>query len=182
MTIWVALVRGVNVGGGNKLPMAGFRASVTSLGYSDVATYIQSGNVVFGSDEDEATIVDRLRSVLADRHGLSVPVVVRSADEVAGVTARHPFADQIGDPKLLHVAFLDRAPDASAVDAIDADGWLPDRWALDGRELFLSYPNGSGRSKMTIDRFERPWEVTATARNLNTVAKLVDMTSPHRAS
>jgi uncharacterized protein (DUF1697 family) len=173
MTAWVALLRGVNVGGGNRLPMADFRASVESLGYTEVATYIQSGNVVFRSDEPEATIVERLRGVLDDRHGLAVPVVVRSGDELVGVVDRHPFAGDGLDPKLLHVAFLDRAPEPP--DDPQEGRWLPDRWALDGRELYLAYPDGSARSTMTIEQFERPWGVTATARNLNTVAKIAEM-------
>lgn len=173
MTGWVALLRGVNVGGGNRLPMADFRDSVEALGYADVTTYIQSGNVVFRTDESETEIVERLRGVLSDRHGLAVPVVVRSGDELAGVVARHPFAGDRLDPKLLHVAFLDRAPDPA--DGPDEDRWSPDRWALVGRELYLAYPGGSARSKMTIEQFERSWGVTATARNLNTVAKLAEM-------
>lgn len=173
MTAWVALLRGVNVGGGNRLPMADFRASVESLGYTAVATYIQSGNVVFLSTEQEATIVGRLRDVLVDRHGLAVPVVVRPGSELVGVIERHPFTDLGIDPKLLQVAFLDRAPDRA--DDLDPERWLPDRWALDGRELYLAYPGGSARSKMTIEQFERPWGVTATARNLNTLNRLAEL-------
>ena len=178
MTAWVALLRGVNVGGGNRLPMAEFRASIESLGYAEVATYIQSGNVVFSSEDSEATIVERIRAVVADRHRLSVPVVVRSGDELAGLAGRHRFADDGTDPKLLHVAFLDRRPDVTV--GPDPDRWLPDRWAVVGRELFLAYPDGSARSKMTIDQFERPWGVTATARNLNTVVKLADLVASIR--
>jgi uncharacterized protein (DUF1697 family) len=173
VTVWVAFLRGVNVGGGNRLPMAELRASVESLGYVDAVTYIQSGNVVFRSDEPEATIAERLSAMLVERHGLSVPIVVRAGDEVARAVDRHPFTDPGIDPKLLHIAFLDRVPPPTG--GPDPDRWLPDRWLVDGRELFLVYPNGSGRSKMTIDRFERPWQVTATARNLNTIAKLAEL-------
>jgi hypothetical protein len=86
-----------------------------------------------------------------------------------------PLRTDIGiDPKLLHVAFLDRL-NTDLSDGPDSDRWLPDRWAIEGRELFLAYPGGSARSKMTIEQFERPWDVTATARNLNTVVKLAEM-------
>lgn len=169
MTAWVALVRGVNVGG-VRLSMPAFRESIESLGYGDVGTYVQSGNAVFTAEDDEPMIVERIEAVLRERHELAVPVVARCGAEMAGMADRHPFSSAGLDPKLLHVAFLDREPNPTGEPTLDR--WLPDRWALDGRELFLAYPNGSGRSKMTIDRFERPWGVTATARNLNTVAKL----------
>lgn len=180
MTVWIGLLRGVNVGGTNKLPMAEFRASVESAGCREVSTYIQSGNVVFDAGGDEQSVVECLRKVLADRHGLDVPVVVREASEIESVAARHPFTDEIADPRLLHVAFLDRVPDQADLPLIDTDAWAPDRWAVDGRELFLAYPNGSGRSKMTLERFERPWGVTATARNLNTVAQLAGLARGRR--
>lgn len=173
MTRWVALLRGVNVGGGNRLPMADLRSSVTALGYHHVTSYIQSGNLVFDSDDGEETVVARLGSVLAERHGLTVPVIVRSGDALAAALDRHPFVSTRIESKFLHVAFLDRRP--TSTHRPDADRWAPDRWALDGRELFLAYPDGSGRSKMTIEQFERPWGVTATARNLNTVAKLAEL-------
>ena len=173
MTVWIASLRGVNVGGANKLPMKELRASVESLGYRDVATYIQSGNLVFQSDDAEETIVAAPRDLLGDRHALSVPVVARTLAEMKAALAGHPDAGGDIDPKLLHVAFLDRAPKDPG--GVEADAWLPDRWSLTGRELFLTYPEGSARSKMTLNRFEKPWGVIATARNLNTVAKLVEL-------
>ncbi len=172
MTVWVGLLRGVNVGGGNRLPMAGLRTTVEFLGYTDVSTVLQSGNVVFRSDSDEASIVRRLGDAVAERHGLVVPVVVRTGAALAAALERHPDRHGPIAPKLLHVAFLDRAPADELVGDVAGATWAPDRWALEGRELFLTYPNGSGRSRMTIDVFERAWGVTATARNLNTVARL----------
>lgn len=177
MARWVGLLRGVNVGGGNRLPMSELRASVTAAGFTDVLTYIQSGNLVVDDDrdDDEPAIVQRLRDVLVGRHGLSVPVVVRPADEIARIGTAHPAAGTI-DPKLLHVLFLDRAPDevadAGGPAALDPTPFAPDTWSVAGREVYVTYPNGSGRSKLTIDVFERAWSVTATARNLNTVREL----------
>ncbi len=175
MTIWIALLRGINVGGANKIAMRDLRASVASLGFDDVETYIQSGNLVFERDASEAAIGADLRRVLVEEHGLDVPVVVRAADEFGAAADRHPDAGGDVDPKLLHVAFLDRAPEPAAVDAVAPDEWAPDRWSVVGRDLFLTYPGGSARSKMTIDRFERAWDVTATARNLNTVARILEL-------
>ena len=173
MTSWVALLRGVNVGGGNRLPMAALRESATHLGFSNVVTYIQSGNLVFdAADTHEGAIITALGSVLVERHDLSVPVVVRSADEFVSVLDRHPDGAGDIDPKLLHVAFLDRTPTPDTVATIDGGRFTPDRWSLVERELYLTYPDGSARSKMTIDQFERSWGVVATARNLNTVRKI----------
>lgn len=171
MTVWIALLRGINVGGANKLPMKDLRASVESLGYRNIATYIQSGNLIFESDEAEDTIVAALGDIMGERHGLCVPVVVRTLAEMEAALAGHPGGEI--HPKFLYVAFLDRVPHDPG--GVEADAWLPDRWSLTGRELFLTYPHGSARSRMTIDRFEKPWGVTATARNLNTVAKLVEL-------
>ena len=174
---WVALLRGVNVGGSNRLPMAALRETVASLGFDDVATHIQSGNVVFSAAGTERSLADALRAAVAERHDLAVPVVVRSAEELARIAAGHPDADGELDPKLLHVQFLDRAPDPEAAAAIDPIPFEPDRWALHGREIYVCYPNGSARSKLTIDVFERALGVTATARNLNTVRKLAELSS-----
>lgn len=179
MTRWVALVRGVNVGGSNRLPMADLRATFEALGYAAVATYIQSGNVVFDASDDrtEGELVGTISAGIDDRHGLSVPVVVRSADDVERVATSHPMADIDLDPRFLHVAFLDREPDPAAIASVPSDRFDPDRWVCIGRELYLAFPNGSARSKMTIDRFEQPWNVTATARNLNTVRRLAAMST-----
>jgi uncharacterized protein (DUF1697 family) len=100
-------------------------------------------------------------------------VVARTIAEMEAAFVGHPSANGDIDHKLLHVAFLDRAPEDPG--SVAADAWWPDRWSVSGRDLYLTYPNGSARSKMTIDRFERSWEVTATARNLNTVGKLVHL-------
>lgn len=180
MSTWVAFLRGVNVGGHHRLPMAELRRSVDSLGFGSVTTHLQSGNLVFTCEVDvEATIVDRLRTVLAERHGLTVPVVVRAGDELLGLADRHPFAEEGIAPKLLHIGFLDREPDVSA--GPDPHQWHPDRWAVAGRELFLAYPGGSGRSKMGIEQFERAWGVTATARNLNTVDAVAEIVARIRS-
>ncbi|MDF1596578.1 MAG: DUF1697 domain-containing protein [Acidimicrobiia bacterium] len=175
MTPYVALLRGVNVGGGNRLPMEGLRATAEHLGFTNVATCLQSGNLLFSSPDDESEIVARLRAALSERHDLTVPVVVRSAAEFLAVVERHPDHAGALPPKLLHVAFLDQAPEVDAVDAFDAEQFAPDRWHLDGRELYLTYPDGSARSKMTIDAFERRWNLIATARNLNTVRRIADL-------
>jgi uncharacterized protein (DUF1697 family) len=173
----VALLRGINVGGSNRLPMADLRATMHELGFANVATHIQSGNIVFDhpDDVDERTVADRIAAALVERHGLTVPVIVRTGSELAGVTVRHPDAGGPIESTLLHVVFLDAAPEPDMLDSIDAARFAPDRFTVDGREVFVTYPNGSARSKLTIEVFERAFGCRATARNLNTVAKLADI-------
>jgi uncharacterized protein (DUF1697 family) len=171
MTRWIALLRGVNVGGGNRLPMADLRALAAEIGFGDVSTYIQSGNLILDAPVDEAEIASSLRSALADAYGLDVAVVVRSSTELARIAERHPDAGGPIEPKLLHVCFLDRAPDRGA-EGPDPARYRPDGWTIDGREIFVRYPDGSARSKLTIDVFERAYGAIATARNLNTVRRL----------
>ncbi len=174
MTRWVALLRGVNVGGGNRLAMADLRATVASLGHTNVATYIQSGNVVFDADlDDEPLLVATLSDALSMRHRLAVPVVARTRQQLIEVAGRHPDAGGSIAAKFLHVQFLSAEPDLSRTAALDPVRYLPDRWSVIGREIYTTYPNGSGRSKLTGDVLERAFHVTATARNLNTVEALV---------
>lgn len=190
---WVALLRGINVGGSNPLAMVDLRATAASLGWSEAATYIQSGNLVFSTslpasgspepsgspgssiDVSEAALAERLRAALSERHGLDVPVVVRTASEIARIAAAHPGCSGPIEPKLLHVMLLDSAPATERIGRVHADAYLPDTWTLDGREIYVAYPNGSGRSRLTVDVFERAWGVTATARNLNSMRRIAAM-------
>jgi len=176
---WVALLRGINVSRANRLAMGDLRMTIQAIGFDNVATYIQSGNVVFdtsGSDAStEESLAARIRDALAVQHGVDVPVVVRSADELLRVAAALSAAESAADSKLLHVLFLDKEPAVGADASIEPQRYEPDRWTVDGRQIYVRYPNGSGRSKLTIDVFERALGVTATARNLNTVRKLAAM-------
>jgi len=179
VTRWIALFRGINVGGHNRLPMGDLTVTMQSLGFDNVVTYVQSGNVVFDAgadvDADASALVERITAALEERHGLSVPALLRTAAALGSIAQGHPDAGSGLDPKLLHVVFLDRAPDASAAATIDPARYAPDGWTVDGDEIYVRYPQGSGRSKLTIDVFERALNVTATARNLNTVRKLVEL-------
>ena len=173
MTTYVALLRGVNVGGSNKVPMADLRAMFEANGLADAQTLIQSGNVVFRADGTEAALVSRIEAAIAETFSLSITVMVRSKAQLAKVLANDPFAD--APPNLAHVAFLSARPAAKAVAALDPDRSPPDAFRVHGREVYLHYPNGSGRSKLTGDYLERVLGVRATARNRNTVGKLLAM-------
>jgi len=177
VTNWVVLLRGVNVGGANRLPMADLRQLVASLGHSEIATYIQSGNLVMSSPRDDrdaiaAEICDAIRSSF----GLSVSAILRTPKELADIVAANPFsAEAKVDGTRVHVMFLSGVPTREHTAQLEPDRFDPDRFALVGSELFLHYPNGAGRSKMNLDYFEKRLHVRGTARNLNTVAKLIDL-------
>ncbi len=157
--------------------MAQLRALVGDLGFENVATYVQSGNVVFGAtgEESEDDLVGALEEAFEAEFGFEVPVIVRSAVELAQISSEHPLDDGITDAKFLLVGFLDAQPDVELDDMLDPADFEPDHWELSGRELYLAYPNGSGRSKLTNALIERRLGVRATTRNWRTVNRLAQM-------
>jgi uncharacterized protein (DUF1697 family) len=170
MSTVIALLRGINVGGKAAIRMADLKASFEAIGFEDVATYINSGNVVFrGSKPDAAAIEKRI----AQDFGLEVSVMLRTPKELAGVEKRNPFPKAEG--KRLHVMFLSGKPTAKAIAALDPDRSPPNEFRVVGREIYLHTPTGIGRSKLTIDYFERILGVRATTRNWNTVTKLLEL-------
>lgn len=166
MTAYAALLRAINVGGTGKLPMSELRALCEELGFDDVKTYIQSGNVVFRSELSEARVKAALEEALAKKMGKPVAVLVRTHAELAKTLAHNPFPD--ASPSRVLVLFLDDKPPKGALDDVIAPGG--EELSLHGRELFIHYPNGMGRSKLKV-----PFVKDATSRNVNTLTKLVEM-------
>ncbi len=175
MTAYAALLRGINVGGKNKVPMADLRALFETLGHADVVTYIQSGNIVFTSATKPAKIAADITDAIAGELGLTVPVIVRSRTELRRVLTSNPYLDAGVAPAKLHVTFLADRPSKAAIAELDPDRSPPDEFAVVGREIFMLLANGMGRTKLTIDWFERCFGTRATARNWNTLNKLVDL-------
>jgi uncharacterized protein (DUF1697 family) len=170
----VALLRGINVGGRNKLPMADLRSALESSGLRHVRTYIQSGNVVFDAGDlagGDTAVAEAVGSVIRDTFGLDVPVVTRTLDDLERIAGAHPDAAGDVPPKWLLVYVLDRPADPA--DAPDPGRFGSDRLVVDGREIYATYPAGSGRSKLSIDVIERSFGVLATARNLSTLGAIV---------
>ncbi|MGN9778781.1 DUF1697 domain-containing protein [Micromonospora sp. H33] len=178
MTRWVALLRGINVGG-VRLAMADLRRLVADLGHQDVKTHLQSGNVVFGSTVRDADVLARgIERALADELGLTVPVLVRSGREMAAVAGGNPYADREDDPTRLLVAFLATAPETSAVAGLTVPGGETVAFTVTGREVFLHYPDGGyGRSKFTNAYLEKKLGVVATTRNWRSVRALAELTA-----
>ena len=166
MTTFIALLRAVNVGGTGKLPMSELKAMCEKAGFANVRTYIASGNVVFDSGLAEKAVAKKLAASLDAYAGKPVGVMVRTGPELAAVLKGNPFKD--GAPKLTFAIFLDAAPPADALDTVR--GKQDELLALGAREIYVTYPGGSGTSKLKI-----PAAAAGTARNMNTIAKLAEM-------
>ncbi len=172
----VALLRGINVGGKNRLGMTDLSALVREAGGRDVKTLIQSGNVVFSAPARVASTFDEaLTRAISARFGLSVPVIVRTVDELGRVAGAHPLAREGLGPKHLHVGFLARDPASDRVARLDQGRSPPDSFAVRGREVYLACPNGMGRTKLTNAYFDATLGSISTFRNWNTVLALAEL-------
>ena len=186
MASHVALLRGINVGGRNKVPMAQLREVVTSLGHTGVATYIQSGNVLFSTPEtDTARLASALQEAISEEFGLAVSVVVLSRDQLAGVLDRNPYPDE-PKPQYVHVVFLGSEPTRDLLDRIKAAESTAaakgsrDTVTVAGEALFLHTPDGYGTSELAeaVFRIIGPpgrAGIVATARNWATCTKLLSL-------
>ncbi len=155
--------------------MAELKPALSSLGLEDVVTYIQSGNVVFRSDGGPTNVAAEIERQIADVFGLDVAVLLRTPPELRKIADGSPYAGEESDPKRLHVVFLDAAPEHGAIAELDPDRSPPDEFSVRGREIYLRLPNGGARTKLTVDYFERRLRVRATARNWNTLQKLIEL-------
>jgi uncharacterized protein (DUF1697 family) len=173
---YVVLLRGVNVGGRGKLPMAQLREICTSVGCTDVSTYIQSGNVVLDSAMSAEGLATALGPAIEQAAGFAPQVVVRTPAELAAALAGNPYRDT--DERYVHIGFMTREPDKKAVAELGEVDVSPEAYRIVAREIYLNYVEGAGRSKKLAKvPFERRLGVGITARNLRTVQKLVELAS-----
>jgi uncharacterized protein (DUF1697 family) len=166
MTAYVALVRAVNVAGSGKLPKDDLQAIGEACGFDNVRTFINSGNLLFGTKLAEHTVQNRLEKKLADYFGKAAKVQVRSASEMAEAVKENPFADD--KPSRVMAHFIDEKPTRKMLDeARDAQG---ERMALGPRLIYVSYGDGIGRSKLKLPAVKQ-----GTARNMNSVARIAEL-------
>jgi uncharacterized protein (DUF1697 family) len=184
MAVVIAMLRGVNVGGYQKIKMEELRTLCGSLELRDAQTYIQSGNVVFREDSAEpGTLARRLEDGIEKTFGFRPDVMVRTPSELRKVIAKNPFAGRSGiDPSRLLVSFMASAPTPQARDKVLALPCDPEELRIQGRELYVYYPNGMARPKISMARIEKVLQRSATGRNLNTVLKLMAMAEILEAS
>lgn len=175
---YVALLRGINVGGKRKVPMATLRTVIEGLGHTEVSTLLQSGNAAFTAPKAATdTVAGGLAEAIEAEFGFPVAVLVRTGAQLDRVVEANPFPAGASDPKLLHVAFSSRPVTAKALADIDAERFVPDEFRGGKDEVYLWFPTGSGRSKLNIQVFEKALGADLTARNWYTVNKLRDLLS-----
>lgn len=173
-TTVIALLRGINVGGRNKLPMAQLREIAASMGLTDVQTYIQSGNLVASAAADGPQVAVDLAAAIESTTGLRVPVIVRTTSQWAELVAANPFPDVAEPGTHVHVICLP-SPAGDALRSFDSSSFAPEEVVFADTEVYLHLPDGMGRSKLAIAVNRIPAAAAGTARNWNTVRKLAEL-------
>jgi uncharacterized protein (DUF1697 family) len=172
----VALLRAVNVGGRNGLPMKDLAALCEAAGCRDVVTYIQSGNVAFSASAAVAKkLPAALRRAIQAHAKIDVPVIVRDAAALAAVARENPLLEDGAQLGELHVGFLADAPTAARVAALDPARSPPDVFVVRDREVYFRFPKGVGKSKLTVTYFDAKLATTITLRNWRTVGALLEL-------
>ena len=172
MARYIAFLRGINLGSTNKVSMPRLRELAEGLGYTDVVTYINSGNLVLTATDPAATIEQRLAGAIADELGPKVDVAVRTPARLATIVGENPFPD--GDPTYVTVAFLTKAAPAEAKRRVDEMAAEHEPFVFSGQEVYVHYTQGQGRSKLAA-KFSDIIGVSATVRNLRTVTKVLEL-------
>lgn len=169
----VALLRGINVGGKHIVKMANLRRLFEAAGATEVATHLQSGNVIFRAARTRlGAIARRVDAALENEFGFSAPIVTRRGAEFAAAVEAYPFT---APAKERHIGFCATEPTAVAIASLDPNRSPPDRFAIDDSHVYLHCPNGMARTKLTNDYFDRALGTTTTFRNWNTAQRLIEM-------
>ena len=174
---FVALLRGVNVGGKNKLKMAELKSVLLKNGFKNVSTYIQSGNIVFDSGKtNQQELAKQIHIIIHSEFGLEIPVLVKSHPQILEVITNIPFSSaEKNDSKKIYFSFLYARPNKELVMVIDTTKYHPDQFIIKDDIIYLYYYNGAGKSKMTNAFFEKQLKTYSTTRNWNTVHKLLEL-------
>jgi uncharacterized protein (DUF1697 family) len=178
MIKYISILRGINVGGNRIILMKDLKVLFEKLGFSNVETYIQSGNVVFESDQklSNADLELKIQQAITEPFGFDVPTIVRTADDWAKSIVNNPFLkEKDADIDRLHLTFLKELPKPELLEKIKSFQFLPDRYEIIGKDVFIFCAAGYGTSKLTNPFFESKLKVQATTRNWKTVMKLHEM-------
>lgn len=174
MITYISMLRGINVSGQKKIKMEELKKLYESLGFKNVQTYIQSGNVIFDfSDTNISKLINKIEQKIKKSFNFDVPVLIRTKNDLQKLIANNPFTKK--DSSKLYVTFLSDTPIKSPLDEITKIKDKSEEFIISGKEIYLFYPNGYGRSKLTNNYFERKLKLSATTRNWKTVNKLLEL-------
>ena len=175
MQHYIALLRGINVGGHRKVPMAALRQLMSDLNFKNVKTYIQSGNIIFLPDEKhpETQLAKIISNAILEDFGFEVPVVVKTADAIKKAVEANPFSAEATET--LHLTFLSEIPKPGYVDALNSTDFLPDQFIIQEAYAYLHIPGKYHKTKISNAFFEKKLSINATTRNWNTVLKLIEL-------
>jgi uncharacterized protein (DUF1697 family) len=174
MTNYIALLRGINVSGANKVPMADLRAMLVGLGFETVQTYIQSGNAVFGTTYEQGALQGLIEAAFVERFGFAVPIILISSEALTAAIAANPFVHALDDPAKLHLGYMAAEPSAEAVELLKTKPQSGEMWQIIGKNFYFHTPAGMGTSKL-FAYIERTLKVAMTFRNWRTVEALREM-------
>ena len=177
MPVMISMLRGVNLGPHNRIKMDALRAVYASLGLEDPRTYVQSGNVIFRTKEKNTQkLATTIQEAIEKKFKCRPAVILRTTDELRQTIAASPFSGRSKlEPGKILVTFLAETPSADATSKLDAFQSYPEEVHLNGREMFIYFPNGAGRSKLPWSQVEKLLKVTGTARNWNTVLAMLEI-------
>lgn len=176
MTTFIAMLKGINVSGHKIIKMERLRASFADLGFANVRTYVQSGNVIFETNESPAGLAAKIEGQILKDNGFDVPVLTKTAAELAGIIERNPLVkDKAIDQEKLHVTFLSSDPPKDALSLLRPLAAGAEQVRIIGRAVYLYCPNGYGNTKLTNRAIEKKFSCHATTRNWKTTLMLLQM-------
>jgi uncharacterized protein (DUF1697 family) len=180
MQTFISILRGINVSGQKKILMPDLKKLYENLKFKDIKTYIQSGNVIFKSNEKLADeeLAKKIELAIHKKYDFKVPVIIRTQEEMGKIISSNPFLEEKNiDAKKLHVTFLSEIPTKGNRETIENIDFSPDKFIIQGKEIYLHIPESYGETKFSNKFFETKLKVKATTRNWNTVNKLFEIAS-----
>ena len=177
MKTYISILRGINVAGHNQIKMDALRQLYVDLGYAEIKTYIQSGNVIFKSESTATKTLEKtIGGKIYSAFGLKVPVIILTFDELKNALEHNPFMNESSkNPTFMHLTFLSDIPELKLLDNIQSDYFLPDEFHWSGKTIYLYCPVGYGNTKLNNTFFENKLKVSATTRNLRTCKELLSL-------
>lgn len=175
MKIKIAILRGINVGGKRKILMSDLRLLLEKIGFKDVKTYIQSGNVIFKSNKSNAEIISEIKKTVNQNFGFDVPVIIRTSEDLEHIVNSNTFYKQENDVSKLHLTFLSTKPTNDIIGKVELFNSSPDKFIIKDENVFIYCEGKYHKSKLTNNFFEKKLEVEATTRNWKTVLKLLEL-------